>query len=860
MLNCFKRFLFTLIICICIQQYILEQLQGNPVNTTGWTMVGVTYVNGNNIMLCPTSGGSGAIYVSNPIDLNICTGWTAEFDYRMFDGSGADGIAMWFLQNPPTGFGSGGAIGMPAAPNGVAILLDQYDNGCGANPEVQIFCGDGVTPYNECSGNIIARANGVAMVRQPNYNRCRVTYNNGFVQVFINNILIVQGNCAANFSGYLGFSSSTGGSNDNHTIRDVTIYTSAPVSRAGNDTSICSGAVVQLGQSPNANYTYQWNPANYLSNTNVANPDFSYVNNTGINQSYTYIVRTDTGSAGCYSRDTVTITVYPEITANAGNDTAVCYGKSASLSASGGIQYIWASTASLSCTACANPVASPTVTETFIVTVTDINQCSDTDSVIVTVNMLPAADAGNNIAICRGDTTQLQASGGVIYIWSPGTRLSCIACDNPFASPIVTTTYRITVTDVNQCTNSDSVIVTVNPLPNVNFSGLQSQYCLLDSNSSLTGNPSGGTFSGTGISGTDFSPQMAGAGIHLITYSYTDNNNCSSSAAMQTNVSIMPQINFAGIDTTHCLDISSYTLQPQPPGGIFFGNFITGNNFNPQAAGTGYHKIYYSYVDNNNCSVTDSLLLRVDSLPSVTLTAVNVTCYGYNDGSVTALVAGGATPYNYLWNNNKNDTSIGNLPPGNYRVTITDGNGCTTSADENIFEPVPLMLQILPDNDSIILGDSVLYAISHNADSVVQYSWQPASWLSCSDCPNPLAIPQQNIVYTLTITDTNSCIATAEATVFIKPRKANYIPNIFSPNGDGINDILYAYLKGTKKITFRIYNRWGEKVFETDSPLKGWDGNYKGKEAEPGIYVYDVYAIYWDNEVFKQKGSITLVR
>jgi gliding motility-associated-like protein len=121
-------------------------------------------------------------------------------------------------------------------------------------------------------------------------------------------------------------------------------------------------------------------------------------------------------------------------------------------------------------------------------------------------------------------------------------------------------------------------------------------------------------------------------------------------------------------------------------------------------------------------------------------------------------------------------------------------------------------------------------------------------------------VPHESITYNLTITDTNNCFAENSAIIFIKLPKAFYIPNIFSPNGDGINDILYAYIKGVKKLTFRLYNRWGEKVFETDDPLKGWDGLFKGKESEAAVYVYDVYAIYWDNEVFKEKGSVTLVR
>jgi gliding motility-associated-like protein len=486
--------------------------------------------------------------------------------------------------------------------------------------------------------------------------------------------------------------------------------------------------------------------------------------------------------------------------------------------------------------------------------------CEGSDTVTVTVYPLPLAEAGTDVAICRGDTTQLQATGGTLYIWSPGTRLSCIACDAPTASPLTTNTYHVTVTDTNQCVNYDSVTVTVNTLPNVSFNGLLPQYCLLDADAPLTGNPAGGTFSGTGINGNDFSPQTAGAGNHTITYDYTDANNCSSAATQPVQVNAMPQISFAGIDTTHCLDEPAYTVTPQPQGGTLSGTGITGISFDAQTAGVGQHLVYYDYTDNNGCRILDSVLFRVDELPQVVLSVVHLTCYDYDDGSVTASATNGVTPYNYIWNTIGNDSVISSLAPGNYSVTITDANGCTVTDNIDVIEPIELNVDISPVLDSIFLGDTVQYLITHNADSVASFVWTPTDWLSCTDCPEPFAIPHETFTYTLTITDTNTCIASDTARIFIKPKKIYYIPNIFSPNGDGINDMLFAYIRGIKKLTFRMYNRWGEKVFETDDALVGWDGIYKSKEAEPGLYVYDIYAIWWDNETVKEKGSVTLVR
>lgn len=486
--------------------------------------------------------------------------------------------------------------------------------------------------------------------------------------------------------------------------------------------------------------------------------------------------------------------------------------------------------------------------------------CQKQDTVTVTVNPLPLADAGNDVAICIGDTTPLQASGGTLYTWSPTSRLSCVACDNPLANPIVTTQYKVRVTDDNLCVSEDSVTITVNPLPTLSVSGLNNQYCLLDADALLSGTPTGGTFSGNGITANSFSPTLAGVGTHSITYSYTDANNCANTTALQTIVNDMPAVSFAGTDTTLCLDDAATAVVVQPVGGNLFGSGITGNVFNPQNTGAGSYWVFYDYTDNNGCAVLDSILFTVNELPAVAVSGINATCFGYNDGSALAEAANGTAPYSYLWNTAANDSAIANLAPGNYSVTVSDANGCTVSESIFITEPVALFVDILPARDSIILGDTVAYTIQHNADAITNYVWQSDTWLSCNDCENPLAIPQDSITYTLTITDTNTCTATNSASIFIKPKKAWFIPNIFSPNGDGRNDILYAYIKGIKKMTFNIYNRWGEKVFTATDPLVGWDGTYKNKLAPEGVYVYDIQVVYWDNIQVKDKGSITLVR
>jgi len=139
-------FLF-LLLSTNAQTYVFAELTGSPtMNTTGWDLTGNAYVgdtggdtDGNSdelVLTNATNSQSGGIFYNQPIDLSTCFQWRVEFQFRMWEGNGADGIAFCFLDVPPTGFVSGGGVGIPATSNGVFVILDTYDNGCGTNPEI----------------------------------------------------------------------------------------------------------------------------------------------------------------------------------------------------------------------------------------------------------------------------------------------------------------------------------------------------------------------------------------------------------------------------------------------------------------------------------------------------------------------------------------------------------------------------------------------------------------------------------------------------------------------------------------------------------------------------------------------------
>jgi gliding motility-associated-like protein len=110
------------------------------------------------------------------------------------------------------------------------------------------------------------------------------------------------------------------------------------------------------------------------------------------------------------------------------------------------------------------------------------------------------------------------------------------------------------------------------------------------------------------------------------------------------------------------------------------------------------------------------------------------------------------------------------------------------------------------------------------------------------------------------MTDETGCVASAFVWIVVKDEHVYYAPNVFSPNGDGINDVFQIYVKGIREFHLQIHDRWGELVFRSDNPNAAWNGTLNGRELPNGVYVYDVYVIYQDGVVYKKKGSITLVR
>ncbi len=279
---------------------------------------------------------------------------------------------------------------------------------------------------------------------------------------------------------------------------------------------------------------------------------------------------------------------------------------------------------------------------------------------------------------------------------------------------------------------------------------------------------------------------------------------------------------------------------------------------------------YLTIVDSNGCEKIDSINVSEPSPLGGSAVNEDVTCFGDRDGRIEITPTGGTPPYLYSIdgeNYNGASTIVG-LTAGLYTAYVIDANGCTWSTEQDIANPPEFMIDAGEDVE-ISLGDSIqLQASYENNAGLVDITWfQPFdSTLSCIDCLNPWSNTQNTITYEVYGIDANGCDAEDKVQVRVIKERSVYVPTGFTPNGDNTNDVLMVHGKeGTTITAFRVYDRWGETLYEVfdfdiNDPTLGWDGSYRGKDMNPGVYVWYLEVEYVDGQRESFKGHTTLLR
>ncbi len=501
---------------------------------------------------------------------------------------------------------------------------------------------------------------------------------------------------------------------------------------------------------------------------------------------------------------------------------------------------------------------------------TDPNGCVEDTFRSTTVNALPLANAGPDDTICLGNGIMLTATGGVTYSWSPGGG----AVASIFVSPSVNTTYTVTVTDINNCSASDNVTISIKIITmsfiktDISCNGANDGIVVVRPTSGIP--PYSYAWSDPSHQTNDTATNLA-PGTYQVTV--TDGDLCT--GIDRVTITEPPVLMaFATPTNTLCYGDSTGTVRLSGSGGTPPYSYRTTSDGIYYYTGStiiGLPAGIYSTEekDAHGCIANTSFTITQPTPIVMSYQDMQPRCYGYSDGSIFVLATGGTPIYTMQMDGEVNSTGwFIDLAAGNHSLSIVDANGCTEHYTIALAQPAPIIVDINPDSLLLDLGETgQLFTTFTGApsDSVI-FQWNTDNGMSCTDCPNPIVSPYTDQVYEVTVIDVSDpsnpkpCTGSAIGYVFVNDGQPVYIPNSFTPNGDGVNDKFYIYGKSLKTIRMQVFDRWGELLFTSYSQDNGWDGTYRGANMEPGVYVYTVEAEYLNGKTINQTGSVTLIR
>ena len=287
----------------------------------------------------------------------------------------------------------------------------------------------------------------------------------------------------------------------------------------------------------------------------------------------------------------------------------------------------------------------------------------------------------------------------------------------------------------------------------------------------------------------------------------------------------------------------------------------------------GLYSVVLTVTTENQCTSSYTDTIRVYRTPVVSITGRDTICINSSE-EFAGIIAVPDSTIKWQWSFGNGSTSQVQNPSvvyssaGDYNIQLIAANklGCSDSASHAV-NVVPLPTATPVTNPiTIVSGGSAQINMNYTGP-IVSYNWLPAQHLECAECPQPTANPQRTTDYTVQVQDRYGCKNSGNVTVKVVCGDQNFfIPNTFSPNGDGVNDIFYLRGSGLFRInSLMIFNRWGEIVFEKknlsiNDPLGGWDGTYKGKKAKPDVYIYQIEIVCGNGEIIKYAGNVALIQ
>ncbi|MCH2042799.1 MAG: PKD domain-containing protein [Saprospiraceae bacterium] len=629
--------------------------------------------------------------------------------------------------------------------------------------------------------------------------------------------------------------------------------------------SICTGEIGNLNVSSNPNYTYLWQSTVAVSNNTIPNPTSSPVQNTW----YSLLV---TDTTGCENTDSVQVIVndLPSFTMQG---DSICEGETGNLTASSNpnYTYLWQSTVAVSNNTIPNPSTSPMQDTWYSLLVTDTTGCENTDSVQVIVSPAPSF-ALEGDSICEGETGNLTASSNpdYTYLWQSTVAVSDNTIPNPNSSPVQSTWYSLLVTDTLGCENSDSVQIVVNTLPNFSIEGdsiCEGETAFLTASS----NPDYTYFWQSTVAVSDNTiPDPSTNPIQDTWYTLlvTDVTGCERMDSTFVLVSTLPNAAITASVDTLCEGDSvllsatggaNYTWLPN--------NSVSDVNQATTWAYPDSSQQYIVEVDENGCIARDTVWLEIRPR-DVLLGNDVVICIG---DTVQLGVSGASANTELIWSpitglgTNVGDSVWVNVNSTTTYYVIGYSDYCITDTLELVVEVGQDPVITLSSNYEEVESGTTLNFNSEPSD--LDYQWQANGILDCTNCVSAAYTATENDVIYVTAVDLNGC-QTQDSIVIQVVENLEcttdlvFVPNTFTPNGDGMNDLLYARSGSITELNaFRIYNRWGNLIFETKDMNQAWDGTYRGKKLSTDVFAYTLeFRCPQTGDLLIKQGNISLIR
>lgn len=636
----------------------------------------------------------------------------------------------------------------------------------------------------------------------------------------------------------------------------------APVlSISASDTTICNGQATTLTASGATNYT--WSPGG---------PGAVITQSPTGTTTYTLIG----DNSGCADTINFVVNVNPTPTVSAvSSPTAICSGQSSTLTASGAITYTWSANAGSVQTNTAS--VSPTNTSTYTVNGTDNNGCSGSAQVTVSVTATPTIIAiAASPTVCSGQSTGLVANGtATSYSWSANAGGGTSQFAN--VTPTITDTY--TVTGFNgSCSSFTTVTVAVVTQPTVTVAGAPTALCSGQSATlTATFNPSNSTVNWSGGLGSNDTVVVTPTGTN--TYTFTATNGACTDAQSIT-ITVNPTPTMAPVSgQTVCSGNNVNAINFAPVNGtVNWTN--TNTNIGLAASGSGSTIAGYQAPSvtaqqvgvitatptntTSGCTgVSQTFTIVINALPVITPGISDSAFCGMPTGGVSGISATGSAPLTYSWSNGSTSPNLSNVPVGNYTLTVTDVNGCKAGATTGyaVGGTPAVIAAFTPSTNS---GQATLNVnFTNNSVNGVNFNWNFGNGALSTSTNSVVAASYTNggdYIVTL-IATAGTCTSIATDTIRVEQPIKIEFPNVFSPNGDNINEDFSFIVSGITELTCEIFNRWGQKVITMTGPTSKWGGQLdNGNAASEGTYFYTVIAKSYDGKMHNKQGTVTLVR